>query len=139
MPASRAPVSVVRGEGYRMRFTEAQYVKAVESLNDGRGQLKPDARVCRICHDSGHQAWECGHNPLRAMAECEDVARMANELHDAMHEAEAAGTIGNADASPEGAMLDRVHTFLHHLIGVHSHMGHMVGPGGVVLPDGETT
>ncbi len=40
------------------------YEEAIEALRDAQGQLMPDGRNCAVCTDSGHQAWECHHNPL---------------------------------------------------------------------------
>ncbi len=37
-------------------------------------QLEPDGDNCHVCHDSGHQAWECHHNPL-VMARRASAAR----------------------------------------------------------------
>ncbi len=43
------------------------YQRALKALADGVGQLEPDGNVCAVCGDNGHQAWECHHNPARAM------------------------------------------------------------------------
>jgi hypothetical protein len=48
-------------------FTEGVYLEAIEKLKRGMTQLSPDGNCCAICEDSGHQAWECHHNPLVAM------------------------------------------------------------------------
>jgi hypothetical protein len=90
-----------------MPFTEQQYDKAVEALTLGRTQLAPDGLCCAICGDGGHQAWECGHNPLYAMACCEGVAKSSGDLHEN----------------------------LHLMMGVRTYMGETVGPANVVLPD----
>ena len=45
-------------------FTREQYEKAIENLQLGMTQLEPDGNNCAICGDTGHQAWECHHNPL---------------------------------------------------------------------------
>lgn len=111
-----------------MRFGVNQYDKAIEALRDGRDQLKPDARCCTVCHDTGHQAWECGHNPLYAMAVCEGLVKRANELHDRMHEVSHRG-------AKDPALAEDLHAFLHYLIGVESHMGSMIGPRKVSLPE----
>ena len=92
-----------------MRFTKEQYEAAIAALHDAMGQLEPDGRVCTICNDSGHQAWECGHNPLRAMAMCEEIAKNSDTLHET----------------------------LHRLAGYDIHMGHQMGPASIVLPDGK--
>ncbi len=44
--------------------TYADYNEAIWALRDGCSQLEPDGRSCAVCHDGGHQAWECHHNPL---------------------------------------------------------------------------
>lgn len=54
-------MSVVHREG---RPTAEDYSEAIEALMDARNQLEPDGRNCVVCGDSGHQAWECHHNPL---------------------------------------------------------------------------
>lgn len=48
-------------------FTSANYSDAMQRLIAGLGQLGPDGNPCAICGDSGHQAWECHHNPLVIM------------------------------------------------------------------------
>jgi hypothetical protein len=48
-------------------YTEEDYREAIEALQRGMTQLAPDGHNCAICEDSGHQAWECHHNPLNAM------------------------------------------------------------------------
>ena len=68
-----------------MRFTHAQYEEAICCLEMAKDQIEPDGRCCAICGDSGHQAFECGHNPLVAMVICERLARDAEQLHEAMH------------------------------------------------------
>jgi hypothetical protein len=55
------PVSVVYREG---RPTLIDYLDAIQSLVDAARQLEPDGNPCSVCTDSGHQAWECRHNPL---------------------------------------------------------------------------
>jgi hypothetical protein len=44
--------------------TASEYDEAIEELVCARSQLKPDGRNCTVCGDSGHQAFECHHNPL---------------------------------------------------------------------------
>jgi hypothetical protein len=118
-----------------MRFSSAQYVAAIAALRDGMQQLVPDGRNCRICHGTDHQAWECGHNPLRAMAICADVAQGAAALHDRLHTIEDA--MNDADQSePIAAWREDVHEVLHHLAGYGTVMGHRVGPASAVLPEG---
>jgi len=49
------------------RITAEDYEEAIQQLQEAKSQLQPDGDNCHVCHDSGHQAWECHHNPL-AMA-----------------------------------------------------------------------
>lgn len=44
-----------------------QYEAAIENLQLGMTQLVPDGNECAICGDGGHQAMECGRNPLLAI------------------------------------------------------------------------
>ena len=117
-----------------MRFTAVQYDRAIEALREAREQLVPDGQVCRICHDTGHQAWECGHNPLLAMAACEEIAKQARGQHDRLHEIESA-----LDQSDQSAALadwrEDAHAFLHYLAGYDQTMGVRVGPARVVAPE----
>ncbi len=68
-----------------MRFTAAQYDEAIKSLTDGKRQLEPDGDPCAVCGDGGHQAMECGFNPLVAMLLCQQIARTADEFHETLH------------------------------------------------------
>lgn len=119
------------------RFTNEHYDKAIADIADARGQLEPDGRVCVICHDSGHQAWECGSNPLLAMVLCAATAKRANELHDKLH-----GILDDGDAQPQQALQaiidwrEEMHEFLHWLSGACSWMGSQVGPAKVREPKG---
>jgi hypothetical protein len=45
-------------------LTLADYNEAIEALQDAKQQMEPDGENCRVCGDSGHQAWQCHHNPL---------------------------------------------------------------------------
>lgn len=90
-----------------MRFTREQYDEAIAHLHQAAAQLAPDGRCCAICGDSGHQAWECGSNPLLAMAICEKVAKASEALHES----------------------------LHYLAGYDSHLGETSGPAKIILPD----
>lgn len=65
--------SVVYRDG---RLTARDYEEAIQALRDAATQLEPDGRNCVICHDGGHQAAECHHNPLvmaRRYATASDV------------------------------------------------------------------
>ena len=68
-----------------MRFTVEQYDAASAHLQDARTQLEPDGHCCHCCADSGHQAFECGRNPLVAMAMGIRIVDRATALHDIIH------------------------------------------------------
>jgi len=118
-----------------VRFSAAQYDAAIEALVAARGQLVPDARSCRICHDTGHQAWECGHNPLYAMSACVELVASARLAHDQLHAIEA-----KMDEEDQTAVLvdwrEDAHALLHYLSGHDHELGRRAGPAGVVLPAG---
>lgn len=42
-----------------------EYEKAIGAIQAAMTQLEPDGNCCAVCGDSGHQAWECHHNPVR--------------------------------------------------------------------------
>ena len=67
------------------RFTAYQYDQAILSLQEAKKQLEPNGHCCSICTDSGHMAWECGHNPLLAVSMCQDIAISAENLHQWLH------------------------------------------------------
>jgi hypothetical protein len=90
-----------------VRFTAEQYDAAIQALQDGKTQLAPDGDPCHICHGGGHQAWECGFNPLYAMSLCETLADQSDDLH----------------------------TTLHYLAGFDRRMGEREGPAKVVCPE----
>lgn len=90
-----------------MRFTAQQYQTAIINLQQGLGHLEPDGNNCTICGDSGHQAFECGFNPLYAMHSCQTVAQAARDFHET----------------------------LHMLAGFTTTMGEPIGPSKVVMPD----
>jgi hypothetical protein len=115
-----------------VRFTRVQYDAAIEALVAAKQQLVPDGHCCRICHDTGHQAWECGHNPLYAMSVCGPLATCAIELHDRLHTIEESMN----DSDQMEALMDwreDVHEFLHHAGGWNIGMGERVGPAHVVM------
>lgn len=68
-----------------MRFTAYQYDKAIEALQDAKKQLEPDGHCCSVCGDSGHMAFECGFNPLVAVAMCKGMAETAETFHEMIH------------------------------------------------------
>ena len=88
-----------------MRFTEKQYDEAIENLKLAKQQIAPDGENCSVCGDSGHQAFECGHNPLLAMVLCSDVAATSDKLHELLHtlagyDSAFGATIGPASIHP---------------------------------------
>lgn len=68
-----------------MRFTEYQYDRAIEALQDAKKQLEQEPYPCSVCGDSGHMAYECGFNPLVAVAMCKSMAVGAETLHETLH------------------------------------------------------
>lgn len=116
-----------------MRFTAAQYDAAIEALVAAKGQLVPDVQCCRICHDTDHQAWECGHNPLYAMHVCENLAADSLKAHERLHAIEEKMNVADQPAALVDWRED-VHTLLHYLAGYDHWMGRRVGPARVVLP-----
>jgi hypothetical protein len=116
-----------------MRFTDAQYQKAIDHLEAARTQLEPNGNGCHCCGGSGHQAFECGHNPLVAMAMCEGIAKRSDTLHDYLH------LVGDDPPLTDAcAALERLHDFMHTLSGACTYMGVQSGPARVHLPDGAT-
>lgn len=110
-----------------MRFTQKQYDEAIKSLREASEQLSPDGRCCACCGDSGHQAFECGFNPLVAMEICRDLSKDASEFHRKMH-------VAGAEKIDAAAKL---HEILHYLAGFDHYMGESIGPARVRLPDPE--
>lgn len=45
-------------------ITAEEYGAAIDALKLASTQLEPDGNPCAVCGDSGHQSWECHHNPL---------------------------------------------------------------------------
>lgn len=113
-----------------MRFTREQYEKAQGDIADAMGQIEPNGHGCHVCGDSGHVAYECGSNPLFAMATCKAIAARARELHDELHALE-----GRADSEcvdgPIAEWRERMHEFLHYLGGFDTYMGERTGPAKV--------
>lgn len=68
-----------------MRFTKEQYDNAIENLQLAKQQLEQEAHPCTVCGDSGHLAYECGFNPLVAVAMCNSIAKGSEVLHDTLH------------------------------------------------------
>ena len=54
-----------RGVCYREGPLAAEdYDEAIESMQAAKASLADPAPVCAVCHDGGHTAEECHHNPL---------------------------------------------------------------------------
>lgn len=103
-------------------MTTEQYDKAIRALCDASTQLEPDGKGCACCRGSGHQAFECGFNPLIAMALCHTMAQDARELHQQLH---------------DGMVLDpmaRLHEIVHYVAGYDSRMVEQVGPAKIRMP-----
>lgn len=66
-------------------ITRAEYEDALAAIEKAITQLEPDGRGCAICGDSDHQAFECRHNPVRAMKQREAMIDAVNELHEKLH------------------------------------------------------
>jgi len=88
------------------RFTKQQHLSAAQDLLIACEQLAPDGKPCLICGDISHQAFECGRNPLVAMAICQKIAAESEALHESLHS----------------------------LAGFRSLMGEQTGPAKVILP-----
>ncbi len=110
-----------------VRFTTEQYNKAIEALQLGRQQLEPDGKNCTICGDSGHQAFECGFNPLFAMILCKTIADDAEVLHKKLHES---NRVSHKD------QVEKLHEIVHYLAGHNRYMGEQTGPARIRVPDG---
>ena len=119
-----------------MRFTDVQYDAAIETLVLAKEQPAPDGQCCRICQDAGHQAWECGHNPLNAMCECDEIVIEALKMHERLHAIEEKmdredQTMALADFRED------IHSFLHYVGGWDLVMGQQVGPARIIMPRGQ--
>lgn len=68
-----------------MRFTKRNYEEAIANLQAAMEQLEPDGGNCAVCGDGGHQAFECGHNPLFAVLMCQQIAQQSEALHQTLH------------------------------------------------------
>ena len=79
------PLARVAHHQIVMRFTLQDYQTAIESLRLGITQLEPDGNECAICGDGGHQAMECGRNPLLAQECCVTIAKQSEALHETLH------------------------------------------------------
>lgn len=115
-----------------MRFTAAQYDEAIANLQLARTQLEPDGHCCAVCGDSGHTAYECGHNPLLAQHYCVRLTTEVRQLHEIMHAIAGEAVEG---PPPEGAWA-ALHETLHGLAGYDWWLGERVGPARIVVPAG---
>jgi len=57
-----------------------KYAKATLSIIRAETQLEPDGNNCAVCGDSGHQAWECHHNPVAMMLWAERLDKILGEV-----------------------------------------------------------
>lgn len=112
-----------------MRYTKEQYEKAIERLTAAMTQLEPDGDGYHVCGDSGHQAFECGFNPLVAVTMCRQIASRADELHEQVH----TRPYEAPDREPGEADVvdDSLHEFLHLLAGYDRYMGEQIGPAAI--------
>ncbi len=97
MPDEVQP-SVVHRQG---RPTAADYDEAIEELQRARAQLAPDGNGCNVCGDSGHQAFECHHNPLllaRRWTAARSIYTCWHCGYTATNEDEAVAHFGTSDA-----------------------------------------
>jgi len=106
-----------------VRYTKVQYEKAIEHLQLRLQQLEGDALPCSICTDGGHNAYECGFNPLLAVHLCCITGKTAETLHDLVHKDGWTDEVQN-----------RVHHFLYWLAGEQMVFGVQLGPRKMVLP-----
>jgi hypothetical protein len=67
------------------RPTVADYDEAIETLRIAKTQIVMDGKNCAVCHDSGHQAWECHHNPLVRARWAVLYEAWAGEFHEQLH------------------------------------------------------
>lgn len=49
---------------YRDTLTAEDYDEAIEALQDAKRQDECSHMCCSVCHDTGHLAHQCHHNPL---------------------------------------------------------------------------
>lgn len=57
----------------------------IEKLQRALTQLEPDGRICAVCHDNDHQAFECSHNPHVQARRWRVIRASASRLHDELH------------------------------------------------------
>lgn len=70
-----------------MRFTTEDYADAISRLRRASDQLEPDGRLCTVCEDNDHQAFECDKNPLVAERRARDVSTLMGRVHEIIHDA----------------------------------------------------
>jgi len=49
---------------YRTGLENRDYDEAIEAMRDAKKQRGKEGFGCTICHDTGHTAEQCHHNPL---------------------------------------------------------------------------
>lgn len=103
--------SVVYRDSPWLRITLDDYNEAIAELQEAKSQLEPDGSCCAVCGDSGHQAWECHHNPLAMAREAAKMRSQWRCFHcgevfiDAKLAAEHFGNRGDEEPAACGRML----------------------------------
>lgn len=67
-------------------ITRSEYEEARAAIDKAITQLEPDGRLCVICEDSDHQAWECRFNPVLAMKQRDRLSAFLDEMHESIHQ-----------------------------------------------------
>lgn len=104
---------VYRGKPWG-RIAARDYDDAIQELIAAKTQLGPDGDNCHVCHDSGHQAWECHHNPLAMAREAASMRHQWKCFHcgdvftDTKLAAEHFGNRGDEKPAACGAMLNAI-------------------------------
>lgn len=102
---------IYRGKAFG-RITAEDYDDAIAELREAKTQLEPDGDNCHVCHDSGHQAWECHHNPLAMARQAAHMRHQWRCFHcgdvftDEKLAAEHFGSRGDEKPAACGAMLN---------------------------------
>lgn len=111
-----------------MRFTIAHYDKAIENLQAAKQQLEPDGRCCSICEDTGHQAFECGRNPLVAQELCRETVKQVKALEGNTRWLEKTSIVDGESTGPGHPLVE----LLDWIAGEYTCMGEVTGPSKVI-------
>lgn len=76
-----ACIPVQSGVIYRTGLSDRDYDEAIEALQDAKKQPLYLSRCCTVCHDTGHTAEHCHHNPLIMARRAARVARQWRCFH----------------------------------------------------------